>query len=551
MSLLERVIRTHRCRSTHHYVAFDALSLIEGEAADAWKSLMLVHHEHLLKGAKAPDTTFKDFKNHVCHVQEGLWGGAPAKAMEWYARSVELLRRKKWSEAAYAFGVLSHYWADPIQPFHTGQTEEEGVIHRAVEWSIAKSRAEIDRIINESGYPSIEVPEGQGFVAEMVITGAHVSNAFYQDFIDHYDIDRGVSDPRLGFDETLQGAIAYLVAYATAGFAALVSRAIAEAAVAPPKVNLTLQGYIECLDIPLRWLTARLEDASDRLEVERMYKEYQKTGKVIRTLPDDDKLIRTLHARDVLRIPLKQLDRQEIGPIGSLNAARLEDDSLRELEEAIVAEQSGAELMVELVADESPSEPQASAVDRPTPVRGLMLNRKRVASPAPDPELFDSEEASAPVPARASSPPPASISGRRPSLRREDPIVEAPSIGRKTAKRLGKAGITTVADLMDCDPDDTAHTLEIDYIDAAAIIDWQHQARLMMTVPGLRVHDAQILVGAGITNRDELAAAPARTLFILASEFLSSPEGERIIRDDDVLAEAEVEEWIGMAKEAA
>lgn len=76
MTLLERVIRAHRCRSTHHFIAFDALSLIEGPEAEGWKSLMLVHHEHLLKGAKAPDDTFKDFKNHVLHVGEGEWRGA-------------------------------------------------------------------------------------------------------------------------------------------------------------------------------------------------------------------------------------------------------------------------------------------------------------------------------------------------------------------------------------------------------------------------------------------------------------------------------------------
>ena len=50
--------------------------------------------------------------------------------------------------------------------------------------------------------------------------------------------------------------------------------------------------------------------------------------------------------------------------------------------------------------------------------------------------------------------------------------------------------------------------------------------------------------------RKELAEAPARTLFMLASEFLQTPQGDRVIRDDDYLAEEEVEEWIEMAKEA-
>ena len=36
MTLLERVIRNHRCRSTHHFIAFDALSLIGGDDGEAW-----------------------------------------------------------------------------------------------------------------------------------------------------------------------------------------------------------------------------------------------------------------------------------------------------------------------------------------------------------------------------------------------------------------------------------------------------------------------------------------------------------------------------------
>ncbi|MEL7112191.1 MAG: zinc dependent phospholipase C family protein, partial [Pseudomonadota bacterium] len=131
MNLLELVIIAHRCRSTHHYIAFDALQLLKGDRASDWKNLLLKHHTALLKGAKAPDSEFRDFQNHVLHVQDGEWGGARDAAMEWYGKAVEALRAKKWSKAAYALGVLTHYYADPIQPFHTAQTEEEGTMHRA------------------------------------------------------------------------------------------------------------------------------------------------------------------------------------------------------------------------------------------------------------------------------------------------------------------------------------------------------------------------------------------------------------------------------------
>jgi predicted flap endonuclease-1-like 5' DNA nuclease len=553
MTLLERVIRNHRCRSTHHYIAFDALSLIGGDNGEAWKSLFLVHHEHLLKGAKAPDAEFKDFKNHVLHVAEGEWGGARGKAQEWYARGVALLSKKRWSEAAYAFGVLSHYYADPIQPFHTGQTEAEGVIHRAVEWSIAKSRDQIDARIEANGYPEIVVPDGMGFVSDMVRAGAERSHPYYQIFIDHYDVDAGVADPPAGLDETMRAAIADLVAYATAGFAAILTRAFEEAAVAPPKVHLTLQGYIETLDIPLRWVTAKLEDAADKRTVERMYAEFQKTGKVIKTLPEDDKAIRALHAKEVRRIPVKQLNAEPIAPIGTQNENRL------------AAAPEELELLAEdaVPVDDVPPTELAQIARRDSasvPARGLLGTRKRIAEIHPEPETA-AEPAAAPVAAEASpEPAPApqpesadddSAPRRLAAITRDDPVVDAPSIGRKTAKQLARAGITTIGDLLDCDPDMVELELNVRHITSEAIRTWQDQTQLMMDVPGLRVHDAQLLVGAGITTREELANASARTIFELATEFLSTPEGERVLRDDQVLHEDEVEEWIGMAQHAA
>ncbi|MFN4023723.1 MAG: DUF4332 domain-containing protein [Hyphomonas sp.] len=563
MTLLERVIRAHRCRSTHHFIAFDALSLIEGEEGEAWKSLFLVHHEHLLKGAKAPDTTFKDFKNHVLHVTEGEWGGARAKATEWYAKAVDLLARKRWSEAAYALGVLSHYYADPIQPFHTGQTEAEGVIHRAVEWSIAKSRPEIDARIEELGYPEVEVPDGMGFVSDMVLEGALRSNEHYFTFIDHYDIHVGVADPPSGLDETMLVAITDLIAYATAGFAAILTRAIDEAAVAPPKVHLTLQGYIETLDIPLRWITAKLEDMGDRRQIERMYKEYQKTGKVIRTLPDDDKLIRELHAKEVRRISLKALNAEPVQPLGTerdADAVRF-DDEVDDTEEAfadasededIIAEtgddtEDGAEEEYEADAEDEVDTEEAYQDEAADAEEGCDAEADEAFADAEE-EYDDAEDEAA---AEADAAPKPALPRHGGSLTFESPVADAPSIGPKTAAHLAKAGIETVGDLIICDPDETAEYLSVRYITVDAIETWQMQATLMMEVPGLRVHDVQLLVGAGISSREDLANASAATIFELATEFLQTSEGARVLRPGETLEEDEVEEWIELAQESA
>ncbi|MCU0733318.1 MAG: DUF4332 domain-containing protein, partial [Hyphomonas sp.] len=329
------------------------------------------------------------------------------------------------------------------------------------------------------------------------------------------------------------------------------------------KVNLTLQGYIETLDIPLRWITAKLEDAADKRTVERMYAEFQATGKVIKTLPADDKAIRALHAKEVRRIPLKQLNAEEIAPIGTLN----EDRIAAAAEATAMAEAETRDALDDVPPTELVEIQRRDPVK--VPARGLLGTRKRTV-PEPQPEVAEAEEgnqAEAAVaepeelvldqPVALAQPLPETASEddsaprRMASITRDDPVVEAPSIGRKTAKQLAKAGITTIGDLLDCDPDMVELEINVRHITAEALRTWQAQTELMMEVPGLRVHDAQLLVGAGITTREELASASARTIFELATEFLATPEGERVLRDDQVLHEDEVEEWIELAQDAA
>ncbi|MEO1472871.1 MAG: zinc dependent phospholipase C family protein [Pseudomonadota bacterium] len=697
MSLLERVIVAHKCRSMHHYIVVDALSRLSGDETAGWKDVFLFHAHELLKGAKAPDAEFKDFKNHVLHVAEGGWGGAQDAATEWYARAVAELRAKKWAKAAYAIGVLSHYYADPCQPFHTGQTEEEGVIHRALEWSIVKSRARIMERVEASGYPAVHAGDGPGFVADMVYAGAEGANRHYQTFIDHYDFEAGRANPQEGLDDTLIEAAAEQVAYATSGVAALISRAVKEAGVAAPKVNLTLPGYIAALDIPVRKLVKALDDAADRHQIEKMYAEYKKTGKVVKTLPDDDKAIRALHARDVLRVPLKALNARPIEPIGAKHVpAETPDPDMLVAEDAIpsraerrAARKAEADAAKKAAADAKAAEAQAKkdAAEAKT-AAALKAKEDAAAQKAADAEAKKDAEAAKKAEAEARkkaeadaaaaakakadaekkraadekakaaaekkaagdkakaeaeakkaaaaaaaeqekadaarraeaqaaekakaeaarkqeaeraaaeeskaksdadaeaaaaesvrkafrpkksdaveaepeqvepapvAPPAESLlerpGGRAGRLTLDDPLASAPSIGRKTAKRLSRAGLVSVGDLMICDPEETAEMVEANYIDADKIRDWQDQVQLVMDVPGLRTHDVQVLVGAGIRSADQLAGASARDLFLMAMEFLITPEGERIAGDEaDLLDEDEIEGWIDLAQKRA
>ncbi|MCO8124642.1 DUF4332 domain-containing protein [Stieleria sp. TO1_6] len=132
-------------------------------------------------------------------------------------------------------------------------------------------------------------------------------------------------------------------------------------------------------------------------------------------------------------------------------------------------------------------------------------------------------------------------------LERESPIVDAPSIGNRMAAKLEAVGITTVNDLLDSDPSDLAEWLDHRRIDADTIIAWQNQAILVCRVPLLRGHDAQLLVAAGVTTPEEVAAFDANELLVLIDPIARSNEGKRILRGGKLPDLEEISLWIQCA----
>lgn len=505
MTLLFKIVRGAHANGTHHKLALDALTYLAAPKAEQWRKLFLNNAELYLEGSKAPDKQFKDFRNHVLHVGDNYWGGAPEAALEWYERTIRTLKDEKWSDAVYAAGVLSHYYTDPIQPFHTAQSEAENNVHRAVEWSISKSYD----ALYELGCKScdgleIELDDDEDWLTNLVCRGAERSNTYYEQLISNYDFKRGVVDPPAGLNDIARAQVGELIAYAAMSFAMVLDRAFDDARAEPPDVAITAQTFLASLRIPRKWVTRKMTDAKDRRFVERMYDELAETGRVEVNLPTDDRMVRDLHAKEVLSVK----------------------------KEALAHERS-----CRLLAVRQPAQL----------VRAVLGNAGDPLSPRSLAEASRVMDAALDKPVARSD---RNQRCRGARLHAGDDVVDAPSIGPKTAARLEKADIRTLANLLAADPDALAERLDVRHITARAIADWQLQTRLVMDIPGLTGTDAQLLVGAGFPDRQKVADATPAELISAIRKFCESSDGERILRSGKPPDNQRITHWIVLANAA-
>lgn len=515
MSALFRIIYAAHANGTHHKLALDALSGMQRADAEDWRKVFLKHVGKYLEGSKAPDNTFKDFKNHVLHVADNYWGGAPEQVEAWYARTVAALRSEQWEEAAYAAGVLSHYFTDPVMPFHTGQTEAENNVHRAVEWSINRSYNSLrDLGLEKFADLDVTVPSGAGWIKAMTCNGAEFSHRYYEKLMAHYDLTRGVVSPEDGLDAIGRVTVAELLIYAAKGFGHILDRVIAESGAAAPPISLTLDSAIAALKIPQKWLEKRLTNAEDRKLVQAMYDELKITGRVDKSLSEDDRTIRDLHAAEVLAPKISE---------------RAEKRAERVLSSSV------------------PMSPAVPAAARPAP----RVEVAPVARPAPAATL------STAAPDTAATPPdtiPAAVphgeGARRIYLADSDQLEAAPSIGPKMAEAFAAHGILTVGEFLARNPHDMASQLADSRFDAVTLGEWQCQARLVMSVPGLRGTHAQLLTGAGYLTADGIAAADPVALSADVLKFATSTDGRRILREGNPPDIEKIKGWVTAAKQA-
>lgn len=497
---LYAVLHTWKCTRTHHKLALHALLHLQCERAVDWRNLFLRHVEPYLAGTTAPDDRFGDFRNHVLHVAEQNWGGAPAAAEAWFQRTLAELKARRWKKAIYSAGILSHYYFDPLQPLHTGETPEAGVLRRPMDWAVAQAYPELQRILEQDlgGYPPVSAPSGSDWLSRMVVSGATAAHAHYEVQIDHFDLARAVRRPADGLDQECRDRIAGLLGHAVVGWARILDRLLTDAAVEPPRVRIGALGMLTRLTIPIFWLTRRAHFAAQQAVVADIARELERTGKVVSSLPDECRAIRSLHAEEVLKSPLAEVDAAKPRPLGTLHGT--------------------------------------GAPDR---------------SPQPIPK----PKAEAKVKVKASAAPQAAVPARREPvtapLSHASPVEQSPGVGAKAAGQLLQAGIKTVGDLLTADPQSLLKKVGQRFLDAGTIRQWQLQAELQCRVPGLAGQSVQLLVSAGVESAEDLATSDAETLLELVTTLAESSAGQRILREEQPPTLADVERWIDAAQPRA
>ncbi|MBL8851300.1 MAG: DUF4332 domain-containing protein [Planctomycetaceae bacterium] len=151
---------------------------------------------------------------------------------------------------------------------------------------------------------------------------------------------------------------------------------------------------------------------------------------------------------------------------------------------------------------------------------------------------------------RTAAPPTPPAVALRFRLQPDSPIVDAPSIGHKTGRRLERVGIATVRDLLVCDPQQAAARLRHRRITADTVRAWQHQAGLMCSVPDLRCADAIVLVACGITGPLDLQRISAAALFATLQPFMAQAAGQRLLRGAAPANFEDIQRWIATVEES-
>jgi hypothetical protein len=332
-------------------------------------------------------------------------------------------------------------------------------------------------------------------LGEAILHGARFANRKYWPLLNEYDLVRGATDPQAGLNANLRASVAELFGLAVTGWARVLERAAADAEATRrtplPAPSLSIPTVLATLRVPMRlwrrWVIYRREQVA----IEELVDEFRQTGSLTQHLPTEVDIIRR-----VVRVydDDRKWKRER--------EARLASN--KTIVKVVTRDQDDA-----LIKDEMPSTIPFAPRVASSEVRTLG------------------------------------------SLAATDALIEAPSIGPKTAARFTAIEVHTVGEFLAASAEETASRLGTYWITADTVTLLQSQAKLMCEVPGLRSGEAQLLAGAGYDSVTQVARCDPAVLHREVSEFAATTTGRRYLRGSAPPSLAVIKRWIGNAAETA
>lgn len=129
-------------------------------------------------------------------------------------------------------------------------------------------------------------------------------------------------------------------------------------------------------------------------------------------------------------------------------------------------------------------------------------------------------------------------------LTEESSLAEFPVLGSGTTESFGKIGIVTVGQLLAADAASVAEQLNRKQINRDTVALWQAHMRLMSSVPGLTLNDAQVLAACGVRSFVDLRKAVPIELETIIRDFLRSERGQRFAGSISRFNASQLREWV-------
>ena len=487
MNALHWILRHGHCHSTHQRFAIDAIELVQTDPGKRLAGLLLRYHRRYLVGATDPDMRIRDYHNQIMHVEDGFWGGATRVAHQWYIRLQRHLESGKYAEAAQAAGILSHYFTDPLQPLHTGSSDQEALVHRPMEQSIYQSYDIIRQLWKDDTLRVVfQLGSGPGWLDDAMKQGATYAHKKYNLLVNSYRFHEGVNDPPAGLNAASRAALAELFGLAITGWARVIERAAADIESVTcrplPSVSTTWPTTTAAFWAPRRRWRGRVLACLERQKVKSLAKEYRRKGRLEKHLP---------HEVDIKRRVIQVHRDEKVYQADRLRRANEKKQRALEAAESIQQEPATIAFPIKTTAD--------------VPNRAGLLNETQS-------------------------------------------LTNAPSIGSRTVLQLQAIGIRTVGQMISANPAELAERLQIYWIDAELVRHWQVQASFMCGISGLREVDAQMLAGTEFQTVEQIAKSDPRMIYCEILRYALTTAGRRYLQGKVAPTPSDIQRWSNDAK---